>query len=282
MRASGNRFWQTATLVIIVVGLILFGLSGYMQPLFRTVLSPVVDVQRWFSSRYMAIYEFVTVPRDVASLRARNQELEQEVAGLQAQIIELQQQLREAQVLYALLDFARANPQGGQYVAAEVIGRDPNPFMKYVLIDKGSDNGLRRGMPVITDRGLVGRIDAVTASAARVQLITDPGSVVNVRMEPERGAAQITGSLTGEITLEMVSQEVPIQTGDLILTSGLGGNYPADILVGQVVSVRSQPNELFQSASVQTVVDFSSLQAVLVIVNFRPVQFTPLIPTPAP
>lgn len=278
MKNSRSQFFRTATIIVVVVGLVLFALSGYMQPVFRTALSPFVSVQTWLSTRFMAVYDFVTVPRDVASLRAQNEALEKEVSGLQAQIIELEQQLREAQVLYALLNFARSSPQS-TYVAAAVIGRDPSPFLHYVIIDHGSDSGLRHGMPVITDQGLVGRIDAVTATAARVELITDPGSVVNVRLESSGTEAQIHGSVTGEITLEMVSQDVDLQPGELILTSGLGGGYPADILVGQVVSVRSTDTDLFQSATVQSVVEFNSLQAILVITNFRPVDISPLIPS---
>ncbi len=278
MRTTGSQFFRTATIGIVVVGLVIFALSGYMQPLFRTAISPLVTAQTWLSSRFMAVYEFVTVPRDIASLRSQNQALESEVAGLQTQIIELEQQLREAQVLYALLDFARSSP-ASQYVAAAVIGRDPSPFLHYVIIDHGSDHGLRRGMPVITDQGLVGRIDALTATAARVQLITDPGSTVNVRLQSTRTEAQITGSVTGEIELGLVSQDTPLLPGEIVLTSGLGGGYPADLLVGQAISVRSSGTNLFQSASVQSVVDFGSLQAVLVITNFRPVDITPLIPT---
>jgi len=277
MKTSGSQFIRTATISVVVVGLVIFALSGYMQPLFRTALTPLVGVQTWLSTRFMAVYEFVTVPRDVASLRAQNQALESEVAGLQTQIIELQEQLREAQVLYALLDFARSSPQS-TYIAAAVIGRDPSPFLHYVIIDHGSDSGLRHGMPVITDQGLVGRIDAVTATAARVQLITDPGSTVNVRLQSNNTEAQIIGSVTGEISLEMVSQDVELLPGELILTSGLGGGYPADIMVGQAVSVRSSSTDLFQSASIQSVVEFNSLQAVLVITNFQPVDITPLIP----
>ena len=277
MRTTGSQFFRTATIGIVVVGLVIFALSGYMQPLFRTAISPLVTAQTWLSSRFMAVYEFVTVPRDIASLRSQNQALESEVAGLQTQIIELEQQLREAQVLYALLDFARSSP-ASQYVAAAVIGRDPSPFLHYVIIDHGSDHGLRRGMPVITDQGLVGRIDALTATAARVQLITDPGSTVNVRLQSTRTEAQITGSVTGEIELGLVSQDTPLLPGEIVLTSGLGGGYPADLLVGQAISVRSSGTNLFQSASVQSVVDFGSLQAVLVITNFRPVDITPLIP----
>ncbi len=280
MRASRSRFWQAA-IIVIMAGLVLFALSGYMRPLFRAVSSPLVSAQEWLSTRFLAVYEFVTVPRDVGTLRTRNQALENEVAGLQAQIIELQQQLREAQLLYALLDFARARPQN-QYVAAAVIGVDPSPFIHYVIIDHGSDDGLRYGMPVITDQGLVGRIDAVTATAARVQLITDPGAVVNVRLEGLDADGQLNGSITGEIVLDMVSQDVPLQPGILLLTSGLGGNYPADILIGQVISVRKSATELFQSAVIQPVVDFSTLQAVLVITNFRPVDISPLLPTQNP
>jgi rod shape-determining protein MreC len=229
----------------------------------------------------MAIYEFLTVPRDVASLRQRNAELENEVSNLQTQVIQLQQQLREADVMYALLDFARGRPQN-EYVASGVIGRDPSPFLRYIYIDHGSDDGLRHGMPVVTEQGLVGRVDAVTASGARVQLITDPNSSVNVRLQSIQVDAIVTGSVTGDISLGFVPQDVNLQPGDLILTSGLGGIYPSDIVVGQVISVRKLETELFQTASVQPVVDFSSLRAVLVITNFRPMNVAPLIPTPIP
>jgi rod shape-determining protein MreC len=278
MKTTGSQVFRTATIAVVAIGLVIFALSGYMQPLVRSVLSPLITAQTWLSTRFMTVYEFVTVPQDVASLRAQNEALKSEVAGLQAQVIELQQQLREAQVLYALLDFARSSPQS-TYVAAAVIGRDPSPFLQYVIINQGSDDGIRRGMPVITDQGLVGRIDAVTATAARVQLITDPNSAVNVRLESSGAEAIIRGSITGEISLEMVPQDVTLLPGELVLTSGLGGGYPPDFLVGQAISVRSTESDLFQSASVQSVVEFNALQAVLVITNFRPVDISPLIPT---
>jgi rod shape-determining protein MreC len=128
----------------------------------------------------------------------------------------------------------------------------------------------------------VGRVDAVTANGARVQLITDPGSSVNVRLQSVQVDAIVTGSVTGDINLGFVPQDVFLQAGDLILSSGLGGGYPSDIVIGQVISVRKLETELFQTASVQPVVDFSALRAVLVITNFRPMNVAPLIPTPIP
>ncbi|NPV85058.1 MAG: rod shape-determining protein MreC [Anaerolineae bacterium] len=278
MSSAFSRYLQAAVVLLVLVGVLALALSGYLNTVIKVALDPLVGAQRWFSSRYMSFYEFLTVPRDVATLRQRNQELEGEISRLQTRVIELEQQLREAQVLYALLNFARTRPES-TYIAASVIGRDPSPFLQYVIIDHGSDDGLRRGMPVVTEQGLVGRVDAVIAGAARVQLISDAASVVNVRLQSAQVDAVLSGSVTGDLTIEMIPQEVVIQPGDLVLTSGLGGSYPLDIVVGRVTSVRKFETDLFQTASVQPAVDFTSLRAVLVIVNFRPVDVAPLQPS---
>jgi rod shape-determining protein MreC len=229
----------------------------------------------------MAFYQFFTIPRDAASLRQRNAELEAENSRLQTLVIELQQQVGEAQVAQALFNFAKENPEN-RYLAASVIGRDPSPYLQYIILDKGSDNGLRHGMAVVNEKGLVGRIDAITPGASRVQMITDAGSAINVRLQTSQKDAVLIGSITGDLTMEMIPQDLQIPQGEMVLTSGLGGTYPPNLFVGQIASIRRNENDLFQSAIVQPVVDFSGLKAVLVIVNFKPVNITPLIPTPRP
>jgi rod shape-determining protein MreC len=273
------RSFQTIVLTLLVVGILLLALGGYLTPLSRLALSPFIGAQSWLATRYQAIQDFITAPRDMDRLIQQNAELQAEISRLQSQIIELQQQNSELGVLSALLDFARTHSEN-QYLTASVIGRDPNPFLRYVIINRGSDDGLRRGMPVVSQQGLVGRIAGVTANGASVQLITDPATSVNVLLQPSGVEAALSGSITGEISLDMIPQDAPIKNGDLILTSGLGGDYPANILIGQVTSVRQKPFELFQSASVQPVVDFSQLKIALVITNFTPVDITPLIATP--
>ena len=275
MKSIDPKRLRNIIAIMVVIGLIFLALSGILRPILGVVLDPFVSIQRWLSDRYMALYDFFTLPRDVTELLQRNTQLENEVSNLQSQVIQLQEQLRETEVLYSLLDFARARPQD-QYIAAAVIGQDPSPFLNYVIIDRGSDDGIRYGMPVVTQQGLVGRVDAVTSSAARVQLITDPGSVVNVKFQNKSESAQIQGSVTGEISLELLAQTVAIDAGEILLTSGLGGNYPVDILVGQIVDVEKTANNLFQSAVVQPVVDFKAMRAVLVIVNFERINIQPL------
>ncbi len=277
MRNQLSRTIQTTIIFLVVGGVMALALGGYFGSASNLFTDSLVNIQFWFSSRFTALQDFFTAPRDITTLRQQNAELQNEVAELQAQVIQLQQQVGETQILAALVDFSRARPEN-TYKAAAVIGRDPSPFLHYVIINRGSNDGILRGMPVVTNQGLVGRVDAVIADAARVQLITDPASMVNVRLQNAEEEGALVGSVTGDVVLQMIPQDATIETGDLVLTSGLGGSYPPDLIVGQVVNIRSRDFDLFQQATVQPVVDFNRLQIVLVIVNFKPVDISPLLP----
>ncbi len=275
MRNINFRNWKKIALVLFVFGTAFLALSGYLAKGFDRIISPVVGFQSVMMERLNSIMNLFSVSDDERNLIARNAELEKQVAELQNQIIQLQQDLNEADVLYALLGFARSNPDS-QYIPAQVIGQDPSPFLKYVLIDQGSDAGVRAGMPVVTNNGLVGKIDAVTASAARVKLLTDSTSMVNAVIPDIDAECVVEGSVTGDITIEMVSQDVTLLPGQIVQTSGLGGEYPADYVIGQILNVNQINNELFQSASLVPAEDFSSLEAVLVVSNFSPANTAPL------
>jgi len=268
---------QTIVIVLVVGGLLFLALSGYLTPVFNLTLNPLISFQSWLSVRYLSARDFLTTPRDITQLREQNAVLESQVTQLQTQLIQMEERLGEAQVCFALLDFARTNPQY-EYIAATVIGREISPFLQYIIIDKGTNDGIRYGMPVVTQQGLVGRVDAVIAAAARIKLITDSTSVVNVRLQSAETEAQLHGSLTGDVSLDMIPLDESVEPGDVVLTSGLGGNYPPNIFIGQVLSVQHRENALFQTASVQPIVDFNSINAVLVVVNFESVDISPLIP----
>jgi len=278
MKTNSPRSLQLLIFILVGLGVIGLALGGYLTPLSRVVLNPFVAAQTWLAKRYQAVQSLISQPEDVTTLRQKNAELEAENSNLQVQIVELQQQVTEAQLLSTLVDYERRHVEN-QYIAASVIARDVSPFMHYVIIDRGSDSGLRKGMPVITQQGLVGTISAVTAGAARVQLINDPGSSINVLLQQSDEEAVLNGQITGELEASMISQSATVLPGELVMTSGLGGNYPANILVGQVLTVRNEASALFQTASVQPAVDFSQLSIVLIITNFQPVDISPLIPS---
>jgi rod shape-determining protein MreC len=277
MKDFFGRSIQTIIIFLVVGGVLVLAFGGYLGSASRGFGGSLIGVQTWLSTRFLAIQDFLAAPSDVAELRQRNAELEAEVSRLQAQVIDLQQQVDETEILAALVDFSRANPES-TYKGAAVIGRDPSPFLHYIIINRGSNDGILRGMPVVTNQGLIGRVDAVIADAARVQLITDPASTINIRLQNADADAVLVGSVTGDLTLEMISQDVSVEVGDVVLTSGLGGGYPPDLIIGQVLNVRKRDYELFQQASIQPVVAFTRLEIVLVITNFRPVNIEPLVP----
>lgn len=281
MKEKFSHSLQTTIIFLVVGGILALALGGYFSSASDWFGQSLVDVQTWVSERYLTIRDVVSAPGDVVSLQNRNAQLESEVSGLQTQVIQLQQQLTDTQVLAALVDFSQSNPES-IYKAASVIGRDPSPFLHYIIINVGSNDGIRRGMPVVTNQGLIGRVDAIIADAARVQLVTDPSSAVNVRLQNANTDALLVGSVTGDLSLEMISQDIAVQEGDVVLTSGLGGDYPPDLLVGQLLNLRKRDYELFQDATLQSTVDFSRLEIVLVIMNFKPVDIAPLIPAETP
>src|SRR5690349_22323307 len=111
MRNLFPRTLQTTIIFLIVGGVMALALGGYFSSASNIFTGSLVNLQTWFSARFVAVQDFLTAPRDMASLRQRNVELEAEVAELQSQVIQLQQEVGETQILAALVDFAQANPE---------------------------------------------------------------------------------------------------------------------------------------------------------------------------
>ena len=260
--------------MLLAGAILILNLGGYLGPAQNVILPPLVAAQDWVSQRYFTIRDLVTSPRDVAALQARIGVLEAENDQLEDRLIGLQEQAAEAEVLGALLNYARTRPES-RYLSTNVIGLDPSPFIRSINIGAGSDRGVRHGMPVVTDAGLVGRVTEVTAVTSRVQLITDPASAVNVLLQGSRADGLLSAQPNGELWVELIDQDARVEPGELVLTSGLGGTFPADIAVGHVVSVRRRDFELFQRAVIQPTVNFDALEIVLLVTNFRRLEIAP-------
>ncbi|GMR10606.1 MAG: hypothetical protein BMS9Abin28_1427 [Anaerolineae bacterium] len=260
-----------SALVLLAGAVLILNLGGYLGPAQEVILSPLAAGQDWVSQRYFTIRDLMTSPRDVATLQVQISELEAENAQLRDQIIALQEQAAEADRLGALLNYARTRPES-RYLSTNVIGLDPSPFIRSINIGAGSDRGVVHGMPVLTDEGLVGRITEVTAGTSRVQLITDPASAVNVQLQGSRVDGLLAAQPNGELWVELIDQNAKVEPGELVLTSGLGGTFPAGIPVGHVVSVRRRDFELFQRAVIQPTVNFDELEIVLLVAIFQPLE----------
>ena len=143
-----------------------------------------------------------------------------------------------------------------------------------IAINRGTRDGIAPGMPVVSQQGLVGRIVDVTANAARVLLVTDTNSYVSARLQTTRELGTVQGQLTGNLRMIMIPQEATVQVGDVVITSGLGGNFPPDLVIGQITSKRQFEFELNQEAEIRSLVDFDTLEFVFAatLPELRPVR----------
>lgn len=240
-----------------------------------SVLKPVEDVLALFLSPLQSAastaWQAVEAPfdsfRDAADWRQRFQERQSMIDQLLVENTQLREKEKENEALRAMLGFKQAN-QNFQLTAAEVIARDPNPLIRYVVIDRGSADGIARGMPVVTARGLVGQVRDVAVKSSKVMLITDLASSVNARAQESRAEGVVQGTIGGGLVLQFVPQGEKLDTGFVILTSGLGGHFPKGLVIGQVQNVRGQDVDAFQTAEIRSSVDFQTLESVLVISNF--------------
>jgi rod shape-determining protein MreC len=134
-----------------------------------------------------------------------------------------------------------------------------------LLINKGSRDGLKESMPVVSSNMLLGRLSGVDSDYSKVLLLTDPSSVVNVLVEESRANGILRGEVGFNLKIESVSQDAPLLKGQRILTSGLGGTLPKGLIIGEVDEVISPKSEIFQSASIKPAVDFNNLEIIFVL-----------------
>ena len=173
--------------------------------------------------------------------------------------------------LAALLDYDRQGPEDREYVTCDVIGRDTSGFVRAIQIDCGRRDGVDIFDPVVTELGMVGRVVKISATGAEVLLLTDLNSSVNARLQESRADGLVVGQLAGDLLMQYIPVTAGVSEGDLVVTNGLGQNFPADLLLGRVMSVSLSQNELYQEARVRSLVDFDRLEIVQVVVNFEPV-----------
>jgi rod shape-determining protein MreC len=271
MRREPNRLLTVGILLLITLGIITLGnQSGLTRLISGTLMWPLAPLSGAVSDGVDAAAGLVTPPEDYATLEHRARELEKTVAGLQIEIVRLREIERDYYRLSGLLNYSSDHPEQ-TIVTADVVARDTSSYLRWVIINKGSRDGIHEGNPVISDLGLVGRIESVAANAAWIRLAIDPNSTVSALLQNARAEGVVSGQLTGGLRMTLIPQEAKIEVGDLVLTSGLGGVFPSALVIGQVSNVQQQPAALFQEAEVRPTVDFDNLKIVMVITAFQPV-----------
>ncbi len=233
----------------------------------RLVLGITLPLERMVT---LPVREARTLWRDYLALvgvREANERLRDRLARLEEENL----QYREA-----ILSSARYEKLAGfrerlqvPMVPANVVHQDLSSWFQSIVVDQGSVAGIRPGMPVITDSGVVGVVVGTTPSAAKVLLVIDPQSRVDAYVERTRARGNVRGGSDRTCDFEYVLREEDVAEGDLLLTSGLGSVYPKGLPVGIVSSVERKRYGLFQVAGLRPAVDFSRLEEVYVILEQR-------------
>jgi rod shape-determining protein MreC len=199
----------------------------------------------------------------LSAYKADNERLRQRIVELEAERNRLLEAEATNRRLKELLELRSRLPAAG--TTASVIARSASPWFRSFLLDKGSADGVRKGMAVLTPLGVLGRVIELTSQTAKVLLITDPNSGVDVVVQRTRGRGIVSGSLDNGPILKYVKHGEDVQVGDRLITSGLDGVFPKGILVGWVTSVRKQSVGLFQQISVSPAVTLDETEQVLVV-----------------
>lgn len=277
MTATRNRrqLYIGFILAVLLLGFALDRL-GYMSPVRSFVQTALLPAQSAMTSTAQDVARQFETSADIQTLEARNVELEALSNGLMVENARLREVERENELLRQLLNYTRNNPQfiyETTSVKGRSIGFDPTNLLYFVYTDVGVRNGVAKGMPVITDRGLVGRVTAVGPNSAQVLMLIDPASSVNAIVQNSRVAGVIRGHIDGTISMERIPPNEKVNPGDIVLTSGLGGNFPDKLVIGQVTEVIQRDQDMFQRARIRPTVDFGKLETMLVITSFEPVDF---------
>jgi rod shape-determining protein MreC len=259
--------------MFLCASLIVTSQSGLLSPVEGIAAVPLNIVSGILNQIALSITNGADDLTELQFLRERNADLEEALAQFQAELVELREVASDYQRLAELLDYT-TTVSNQEYLAANVISVDTSSFLRTITINRGTRDGLSVGMPVVTRQGLVGRIEAVSANASRVLLVTDPSSAVSARLQTTRVEGSVVGQLAGTLRMTFIPLGQSIQEGDLVITSGLGGNFPPDIVIGQVTSIRQFEFELYQEAEIRSLNNFDTLEIVLVITNFQPVDLS--------
>ncbi len=225
----------------------------------------------------LRVRETAATARGIGGMAAENRRLAEELAHLRRRVAELSALDAENAALREQLGFRRAERRA--LLPAEVIARDAAGWWQTARLDRGAREGLRPGLAVITSEGLAGRTIETTARTCDVLLITDPNSRVSARLPRTDAFGVLVGTGvrpdgTALCRLDFIHRHLPVQPGDEVVTSGLGGVFPPGLPIGYVTRVMSDEQGLHQTAEVAPRADLGRLRYAFVVVE------PPAAPTP--
>ena len=231
-----------------------------------STLNPVQKVAYGFNR---GVKDFVDFFLNFSDVRDENKELKKENDKLKAEIDEYSKLKEENERLQKVLNF-KDEKNNYDYIGTNIIGISGDSILNGYIVDRGKDDGIEKGMVVISADGLVGQVSSVGKNWAIVQCIVNENVKVAVMVDSTRENTGIlqgykvyfNNNLAKVLNLPMDSE---VKEGDVIVTSGLGGYYPKEIKIGEVVSVEEDRVKVMKSAIVKPYVDFNKIEELFIV-----------------
>ncbi|MCJ7552024.1 MAG: rod shape-determining protein MreC [Anaerolineae bacterium] len=270
--------WVLLILALVLIGLSESGALGPAEGLLSFVVAPV---ERAVAVIVKGVGSVTGKTRDVVELQQRVAELESGNEVLVQENFRLREYQAENEELRRQLNFHQENPTYGSigvdvveqgctiFPCGDVVGQDTNPYLRFVIINVGSQAGVAVGMPVVTGgAAMIGRIARTSPNLSYVQLINDPASFVVAMLQQSRVMGIVEGSEEGQLLMTNILPDEEVAEGETIITSSIGGMLPRGLILGQVESVDYLESDLFQRAAIRPAIDFRRIETVLVITDF--------------
>lgn len=240
-----------------------------LDPVQNLTLSITSPVQRAMRDATNPIANWVNDLTNASGLSSENQKLRAENERLTNDLARAREDLT-AQGNARDVNQIKQQFPADTFLAATVVSRDSSNTRRLVAINRGSADGVKDGMVVVTEgRSLVGTVSKTFGNYSWVVLITDPRSAVSAMVQESRAEGVLAGDYGGSLNMEFVGQGAIVNDGDFVITSGVGGGYPPGIVIGRVSQVTKQQQELFQSVHVDHLASLDQLEQVLVLTSFQ-------------
>ncbi len=269
------RLFTGKSLILIVVTLILIVFIGLsINPnssvnWFGDLISvPFTSVSKVFSYAGQQIEEGVGLFNDVERLRAENKRLNEAIDKFNNERTEYLRLKNENEDLKNVLKM-RKDLDDFEFIGANIIAKDSGNFFNVFLTDKGYTSGINYNMPVITSKGLVGKVSAAQPFSSKIISIIEDGSAASAIVSKTGDFVVVKGDLKlskeGLCKIEYIPADIDLSQGDIIETSGMGGIYPKGIIIGSVKEVRQGESDLDRYAIVEPAVDLKRLSQVVIL-----------------
>jgi len=249
---------------LLVAAFVMADRLGYLSVIKSGFHKGFGGISRSTSNGLGNVKDFFAVLGTLAGLSRENAELNQRIDELSFETARLQSAKTENLALRRALNFKDSTDF--QTIPAEVQAQDPTGFSQTVFLGKGEADGVTLGQAVAVSPGLlVGRITKTYKNTSEMTLVTDPTTTINAEVSDSGARGLVRGEHGISLTLDLVTQSEVIKPGDKIITSGLSGDFPRGLLLGEIIAIKSSSSELFQQAFVAPAADLRNIRFVFIV-----------------